>query len=112
MKVRLSLLPALVMVCLFLASCAPTSFTIVVETRRNVPWSGTYMVTSEDGKVTEYTVSHVGPYRLTVEGKSVLVRFRKGDVDGVFRIETLKNGLSVANSTTYARNGEVVVAGQ
>lgn len=95
------------------AACAPPDgpYTIEVRTADNMPWSGIYLINSLDGKVTEHSIEHVGPHRFTVRGKSVVVRFRKGDVEGAFTVEIFKNGVSVANSTTWAKNGEVVAVG-
>ena len=85
-------------------------FQIKVSGTEGLEFSGSYMVTTADGKVTSKSVDGFVSEQYSVTGTMVSVVFQKQVEEGILIIEIIKDNKVIASEETTAAYGVVSVA--
>jgi len=85
-------------------------FQIKVSGTEGLEFSGSYLVTTADGKVTSKSVDGFIPAQYSVTGTMVSVAFQKQTEVGTLIVDIIKDNKVIANEDTTAAYGIVSVA--
>ena len=85
-------------------------FQIKVSGTEGLEFSGSYMVTTADAKVTSKSVDGFVPEQYSVTGTMVSVVFQKQTEAGFLSVEIIKGDEVIANEYTTAAYGVVSIA--